>query len=299
VGVAAELADRGSGTFLIDADGYGGAVAQHLGILDQASGLLAAARLANSGQLDHEELAAAARQVSSGLRLLTGLPRADRWVEVREAAFRQMLDMARGISDFLVLDTSFSLEQEPTGAFGRSAPRRNGMTLEALEAADEVLVVGSADPVGLARLARGLVELVETVPGCAVRVAVNRNRASWGWGEQEVRAMIEGFLPVADIHFLPDDQGSADRALVSGKSLVEIGDSPLRRAIGGVVDAMTGQVLPAGSPRATAGGARSEQTGGRWTLPGRNRTGRARSRARVEWAARPSRPAGQAARRVG
>ena len=40
VGLATELASRGRGTLLLDADPYGGAVAQHLGVLDQA--LLAA-----------------------------------------------------------------------------------------------------------------------------------------------------------------------------------------------------------------------------------------------------------------
>ena len=46
VAVAAELAARGRRTTLVDADPYGGAVAQQLGILDEVSGLLAAARLA-------------------------------------------------------------------------------------------------------------------------------------------------------------------------------------------------------------------------------------------------------------
>ena len=38
-----------SRSLLLDADPYGGAVAQHLAVLDDASGLLAAARLANAG----------------------------------------------------------------------------------------------------------------------------------------------------------------------------------------------------------------------------------------------------------
>ena len=46
------------------------------------------------------------------------------------------------------------------------------MTLAALEAADEVVVVGSADPVGLSRLARGLVELARDRPAA-------RPRTSW------------------------------------------------------------------------------------------------------------------------
>ena len=49
-GLAAVLATRGP-TMLVDADPYGGSVAQVLGVLDEVSGLLAAARLAGSGTL--------------------------------------------------------------------------------------------------------------------------------------------------------------------------------------------------------------------------------------------------------
>ena len=57
------------------------------------------------------------------------------------------------------------------------------MTLAALDAADEIVVVGSADPVGLSRLARGLVELRERTAGAPVRVVVNRMRPTLGWSE--------------------------------------------------------------------------------------------------------------------
>src|SRR5690606_13220466 len=81
-GIAAELARRGLATLLIDADPHGGAVAQHLGILDEVSGLLAAARLVASGNLE-QRFATVQRRLSDQLRVITGLPRADRWVEVR------------------------------------------------------------------------------------------------------------------------------------------------------------------------------------------------------------------------
>lgn len=249
VGVAAELANRRAGTLLVDADGFGGAVAQHLGVLDEMSGLLAAARLANAGQLDGDRLATLARAVNPTLRVLTGLPRADRWAEVRDSGFKQLLELARAIADYVVLDTAFSLETDVNPSLGNSAPHRNAMTLTSLEQADEVIVVGSADPVGLARLARGLVELMETVPGGTVRIVINRARPSLGWGEKEVRAMIEGFVTPASVHFLPDDRGATDRALVSGKTLVELGDSALRRSVSGLVDAVTGQTASTGSRR--------------------------------------------------
>ncbi len=56
VGLASEIAAAGHECLLLDVDAYGGAVAQHLGVLDEVSGLLAAARAANAGQLDEDRL---------------------------------------------------------------------------------------------------------------------------------------------------------------------------------------------------------------------------------------------------
>ena len=209
VGLAAELAHAGHDVLLLDVDPYGGAVAQHLGVLDEVSGLLAAARSANSGLLDADRLAGLARQVDEHLRVLTGLPRADRWAEVRPAAFAELLEQAARLVPYVVLDTGFSLESDPGDPFGGTAPQRNEMTLAAVRGADEVLVVGAADPVGLARLARGLVELRDLVPGVRPRVVVNRTRSTLGWGDREIRGMVEGFVTPVDVHFVPDDRAAA------------------------------------------------------------------------------------------
>lgn len=232
VTVAGELARRGEPTVLVDADPWGGAVAQQLGILDEASGLLSAARLAGSGQL-HERFGSVCRTVGERLHVVTGLPRADRWSEVRSAALEQLLVTAAG-HGHVVVDTGFSLEEDaaPSG----TRPTRNSTTLTALDLADEIVVVGAADPVGLSRLARALVELRDLTAGAAVRVVVNRMRPSLGWSEKEIAGMVEGFARVTGLHFLPDDQAAADRALVSGRNLVEAGDSALLRAFGPVVD---------------------------------------------------------------
>ena len=243
VGVAAELAHRGRSALLVDADPYGGAIAQHLGVLDAASGLLAAVRAANAGELDATRLAGLARSVGTGgspLRVLTGLPRPDRWIEVRAAAYDDMLDAATGLAEWLVLDVGFSIEGDHDDPFA-TGPQRNLMTTAALARADEVLVVGSADPVGLSRLARALVDLHDLHPDVAVRVVVNRTRPSLGWSESEIHRMVEGFVRPIGVHFLPDDRAGADRALMSGRSLVEAGDSPLRRGMAALVDGLVGQ----------------------------------------------------------
>lgn len=256
VSLAAELAGRGVTTLLLDADPYGGAVAQHLGVLEEVSGVLSAARAANAGRLDPGGLARMCRSVDERLRLLTGLPRADRWVEVRPAAFEEVLRQARGLADRVVVDLGFSLEDD--GDPFAAAPRRNGMTLDTLEHADELVVVGSADPVGLARLARGLVEVADRCPDLPTLVAVNRVRPSLGWAEQDVRGMVEGFHRRARVLFVPEDRETADRALMAGRSVVELGDSALRRAVVDLVDVLAGTTTAGARPRR---GLRSRRAG--------------------------------------
>lgn len=226
-GLAAERATH-QPCVLIDADPYGGSIAQALGILDEVSGLLAAARLANTGSLDATSFAACRRRVGERLDVLSGLPRADRWVEVRTGVVQRLLDLAAAVGD-VVVDCGFSLEEDELG-LGRAASR-NQLTLDAVSAADEVVVVGAADPVGLSRLARALMELRERVAPSRVRVVVNRMRDSLGWREQDVLGMVEGYAAPVGVHLLPEDRVALDRALVAGRSLVETGDSPLRRAL--------------------------------------------------------------------
>ncbi len=219
----------------MDADPYGGSVAQQLGIMDEVSGLLSAARLAASGLLA-ERFASVQRGVGQHLTVITGLPRPDRFVEIRAGALEHLLEVGRE-RGHVVVDTGFSLEDDPGSDFG-SRPGRNQMTLGALAVADEVVVVGSADPVGLSRLARALVELREITAGGPLRVVVNRMRPTLGWSEKDIAGMVEGFTRLTGLHFLPDDRATVDRALVAGRTLVELGDAPLTRAIEGVVDAL-------------------------------------------------------------
>lgn len=233
--LACEVARREVAAVLVDLDPYGGAVAQHLGILDEVSGLLSASRLAGSGQLG-ERFASVCRGVGDHLAVVTGLPRADRWREVRAVHVDQVIEGARSLGNVLV-DTGFCLEDDAASDFG-GRPGRNALTLAALDQADEIVVVGAADPVGLARLARALVELRERATGIPVRVVVNRMRGSIGWSEKEIAGMVEGFSRVAGLHFLPEDRPALDRALVSGRPLVEQGDSSLVRSVAALADAV-------------------------------------------------------------
>jgi CheY-like chemotaxis protein len=70
-----------------------------------------------------------------------------------------VLERAAEVGD-VVVDTGFSLEHD--AEFGRPLSR-NQLTLDAVATADVVVVVGSAEPTGLARLARTPEQLIDHV----------------------------------------------------------------------------------------------------------------------------------------
>ena len=266
VGLASELAALGRSTLLIDGDVYGGVVAQLLGVLDEAPGLAAASRLANNGQLQLAALAQLCRSVTPNLRLLSGIARADRWPELRPSALEGVLALARSLAAVTVVDCSFCLEQDEELAFDTAAPRRNGATLTFLETADTVLAVGSADPVGLQRLVRGLGELKEAVPGLQPVVVINRLRSGGvpGDAEQEIRAALQRYAGVDDLLVVPLDTGGVDAAIAVGRTLAETSpQSPARLALAGIAAGLIGAPRPPGRRRF-----------GRGPAPGRRRVAR-------------------------
>jgi hypothetical protein len=179
-GIAAHLALGDLRTILVDADPHGASVGQQLGIVDGVSGLLAAARLTVSGELE-ERFASVQRGIDPRLSVVTGLPRPDRWVEVRPGALEHLIETARRQAA-VVVDTGFSLEDDPSLDVG-TRPPRNHLTLSAIDLADEVVVVGCADPVGLSRLVRGLADLREPCPSWVIR----RSRGRWRRSRRQLR----------------------------------------------------------------------------------------------------------------
>ncbi|MBT2531864.1 chromosome partitioning protein [Arthrobacter sp. ISL-48] len=240
--MAGELAAEGKSVLLIDADSYGASIAAVLGLLDESAALAQACRLADQGLLDTEALLRVAAPVATRLgtfRVLTGITRSDRWTELRPAALSLVLERARDIADVVVVDTGFCLEADEELSFDTMAPRRNAATLRSLELADTVYAVGSADPVGVPRLVRGLAELATAVPHVSPVVVMNKVRAAavGRSPERQLRDAWDRYGPSSPIiAFLPADGAAADAALLGGSLLLETApDSELRRAIADLV----------------------------------------------------------------
>ena len=235
--LAAELAVHAP-TVLVDCDTYGSSLAQALGLLDEAPGMAAACRAADQGTLDLHALARVAPEVSPRLRVLTGVPRADRWTELRAASVEHVLTIARQLATFVVIDCGFCIEDDEELSYDTLAPRRNATTLVALDCADELVVVGAGDPIGLQRLVRAVQDLA-SVPSPTPRVVVNKVRAS-AVGTRPERRIAEAlgrFAGMDDLAFLPHDPATVDGAMFAGKSLAEFAPaSDLRRAFVGLTE---------------------------------------------------------------
>lgn len=247
VTLADELARLGMSSLLIDADVYGGVVATMFGLLDDSPGLVAACRQAQAHRLDSAALASLCWQLPGELRVLTGIARADRWPEIRPTALTEVLDVARELAAFTIVDLGFALETDEELSFDTLAPRRNGATLATLDAADLVLVVGSADPVGTQRLVRGLAELRAAEVSTPVWIALNRVRRGSVPGNPgtELDTALRRFTGHSAAALLPYDLTGLDQAAVAGKTLGEAAPtSPLRRAVTELATALSGVPAP-------------------------------------------------------
>jgi Flp pilus assembly CpaE family ATPase len=175
--------------------------------------------------------------------VLTGIPIAQRWPELRAAAIEPVLAAARELADFTVIDCAFGLETDEELSFDSLAPRRNGATLAVLDQADVILAVGAADPIGLQRLVRGLAGLRDTEVAAPIWVVLNKVRRGVVAGDPavELTAALERFAGRSPAALLPLDQQAVDAALAAGRMLGESRPaSPLRRAVAELAAALVG-----------------------------------------------------------
>lgn len=259
VALAADLASRGLSTLLIDLDTWGASVAQALALIDEAPGVAAAARASEQGTLDRASLSRVAPEVTKGLRVLTGIPKPERWPELRAAAVEDVLEKARGLVDHVVVDCGFSIEDDEELSYDTAAPRRNATTLTALESSDTLLVIGSADPIGLQRLVRA-VQDVGVVPSPEPVIVVNKVRASAAGAKPEkaIADVLGRFAGLEAPIFVPWAPDECDAALLAGRSLVESAPSaPVTRAVARISDVVRPDLATVGETRAGRARART------------------------------------------
>ena len=250
VNLAAEMAAAGRRTLLIDADTYGGAVAQAIGMSDEVPGLAAAIREAQHGAVDSAILARHAVRASQDLSVLTGITRPQRWTEIAPSAIDEVVRAARGYADVVVIDCGFGLEADEELQYDTRAPQRNGATLAVLATADRVVAVGSAEPLGIQRLIHGLDALRPLCPKPVV--AVNRVRAQVAGPRpaEAVADVLARFAEVDRVVPVPWDPAACDAAALEGRVLAECAPrSKVRRAVAALASSVVDAYDPSSTPR--------------------------------------------------
>jgi len=222
INVAAELALAGQKVLLIDADTYGGAIAGHLELFDEAPGFLAAARMAQQGVLDDAELARVSHSVSLGkasMTVLSGIVSSRRWPEITPTRIRAALEHFRVRYDVIVVDVGFNLEEDEEIVSDLVGPRRNQVTLEMLRESETVVAVAGSDVIGIARFIHALDVLREAADTAQMFVVANRVRSERGSSGGVIKHTLSRFAGVEEVSLVSHDPAAFTASLESALPL--------------------------------------------------------------------------------
>ena len=231
--LATEAALAGKKVTLVDADTRASSIAARLGMLGETSGIVRLCRSVEAGTFSPTADTDAHARIRIGkavLRVTTGLPRPSRWQEVGKAALKRSLEALRQGSEVVIVDVAAPADNDHDVSFDTFAPQRDDATLTALEVADDVVVVGTADAVGLPRLMRAAAYAPELTQA---RISVVVNQVSKG-AVRGVKRAWERFGPktMQPEVFIPKDAEAVEHALEAATAFSHSAPrSPVRAVI--------------------------------------------------------------------
>jgi MinD-like ATPase involved in chromosome partitioning or flagellar assembly len=227
--LAAIWADSGASTLLMDADTDAPAIASVLGVMTDEPGLARAARAALEARDDVHVLHRAVSRLGVNLSLLSGAAGGAAADVLRPSAIERVVTVAAAHHDHVVVDTaSWRAGDMQLGGTGAGQPLRTLMGL-----ADSLLIVGSADPIGLVRLLGLLTATQHEAPQACHFLVLNKARGTaLGGAESEITEMLGQHVPLPETLVLPDDRIAADNAMLRGQPLVTV--APKSKAAQGI-----------------------------------------------------------------
>ncbi|OAN43561.1 AAA family ATPase [Microbacterium sp. H83] len=265
--LSVELARAGRRTALVDADTVAPSLALLLGLGDEAPGIAAACRRAEIGALDATELSRLSTTIETGagaVEVLGGINRPSRWPELSATRLRSALQVCRTWAEETVVDVASAFDADDEATYDLTGPRRHAATVSALQEADAIIAVASADPLGISRFLRDHAELRRLSVSTPVRVVVNRLRPGpLGLDARgQIRRTLDRFAGITDVTFVPLDQRAADAALLHARPMADV--TPRSSFVAAVRTLVSSRPVP--TPSATGDSSPGNSRGARRLL---------------------------------
>jgi MinD-like ATPase involved in chromosome partitioning or flagellar assembly len=215
IGLAEALGKCGARVLLIDADTVAPSVALTLGIHEDVSGIVVAARYAEANSLDSRSLANCVRAIAPNFWVMTGLSDPSRWPEVRAGAMEKVVARARDHFDHVVIDLGAGLDELDSELGINLAPtlvpRRTVVTRTVLENSDQVFLTTRADALGAQRLATTYSNHCSLFVSARRCVVVNMVRKAEAHQiQREFGEICAALDPALEIRYLPSDTVATD-----------------------------------------------------------------------------------------
>lgn len=215
VQLAAEIAAREPRTALVDADTYGGDIAQMLAIVEELPTIVWGAQMAAEGRLDAEKIASMLRRTSpSGPVLLPGIDRTELWNDISTFGWERLLDVFLGSFAFSIIDVGFGLE----GGDGRDHDR-DRLARQTIAEAHHVVGVCRADPVGMKTFLWSAERLKAIRPLDDVTIVANQVAPG---DADEVRYILKKHVGKRPLVCLPHRPGETRAAIDRGVVIREM-----------------------------------------------------------------------------
>jgi MinD superfamily P-loop ATPase len=164
---------------------------------------------------------------ASRLGVVTGLPNANAWVQVRPGEIVRVIDRLADDADIVVADGAGMLDDiAASGTRGRFATGR-ALVAEA----DLIVAVCDPSPLGVRRLLEWSVEALALAPETPLLVVANR-APSARFRRGEIYEEVSNSLPLIDVAFVPVDRRVSDAAW-SGAIVAR---GPFTRAVAGIAE---------------------------------------------------------------
>ena len=226
--IAIELAaaiGRRVSVVLVDADDVGPAVAQRLHLPIEPNLRTAIDAVEHSrGDLDR----CAGIVPGSRLRVVSGLPNAGAWAQVRPGEIVRVIDRLADDTDVVVADGAGMLEDVGGGSVGRG---RFATARTLVVEADALVAVCDPSPHGVSRFLAWAVEAMALAPAVPMFAVVNRAAAT-RFRRGELYEELTSSVPAVDVAFVPLDNRVADAAWDG----VPVGRGPFTRAVDAIAD---------------------------------------------------------------